>query len=176
MDATGEAAPANRQAEIAREAAMFGKRAALVGLVGIGLGMSAVAAASATAGSGFSSLLIGSGQADHSFTVHQKKGNDVVTTQNTIAPGGFSGWHSHPGVAVIVVQAGQLTLYSEPVGGGRCTSETYTAGQVFLERPHDQENAVNNGTVPTVVAVTFFNVPHGGSARIDRANPGDCPG
>jgi quercetin dioxygenase-like cupin family protein len=156
------------------EAAMFGKRAALVGLVTIGLGMSAVVAASADAGSGFSSLLIGAGQANHSFSVHQKKGNDVVTTQNMIAPGGFSGWHSHPGVALIVVQAGQLTLYRERVGGGRCTGETYTAGQLFLERPQDQENAVNNGAVATVVAVTFFNVPHAGSARIDRTNPGNC--
>jgi quercetin dioxygenase-like cupin family protein len=154
---------------------MFRMRVALVGLVTIALGMGAVAAASASVGSGFSSLLIGSGRADDGFNIHQKKGNDVVTTQNTIAPGGFSGWHSHPGVAVIVVQAGQLTLYRERVGGDNCTSQTYTAGQVFLERPDDQENAVNKGAVTTVVAVTFFNVPHGGSARIERPNPGNCP-
>jgi hypothetical protein len=25
-----------------------------------------------------------------------------------------------------------------------------------------------------VVAVTFFNVPHGGSSRIDQTDPGNC--
>jgi len=137
---------------------------------------SAVAVASADAGSGFTSVLIARGQSDQPFKIHQQKGNDVVTTQNTIDPGGFSGWHSHPGTAVLVIQSGQLTLYSEPVGGGKCSVHTFTAGQVFLEQPGDQQNAVNTGTVPTVLAVTFFNVPHGGSARIERTNPGDCPG
>jgi quercetin dioxygenase-like cupin family protein len=155
---------------------MFGKRAALVGLVTAGLAVSAVGVASADAGSGFTSVLIARGQSHHSFGIQQRKGNDVVTTQNTIDPGGFSGWHSHPGTAVLVIQSGQLTLYSEPVGGGECSVHTYTAGQVFLEQPEDEQNAVNTGSVPTILGVTFFNVPHGGSARIDRTNPGNCPG
>jgi quercetin dioxygenase-like cupin family protein len=155
---------------------MFGKKAALVGLVTAGLVLSAVAVASADAPSGFTSVLIGRGQSDHSFGIHQRKGNDVVTTQNTLAPGGFSGWHSHPGTAVLVIQSGQLTLFSEPVGGGECSVHTYIAGQVFLEQPDDEENAINTGAVPTVLAVTFFNVPHDGSARIERTNPGNCPG
>jgi quercetin dioxygenase-like cupin family protein len=155
---------------------MFGKRAALIGLVTTGLVASAVAVASADAGSGFTSVLIGRGQSDHSFGIQQRKGNDVVTAQNTVTPGGFSGWHSHPGIVVLVIQSGQLTLYSEPVGGGACSVHTYTAGQVFLEHPEDQQNAVNTGDVPAVLAVTFFNVPHGGSNRIERTDPGDCPG
>jgi quercetin dioxygenase-like cupin family protein len=154
---------------------MFGKRAALVGLVTTGLMVSAVVVASADAGSGFTSVLIGRGQSDDSFKIHQRAGNDVVTAQNTVAPGGFSGWHSHPGTVVVVVQSGELTLFSERVRGGECTVHTYTAGQVFLEQPRDEQNAVNNGTVPAVVAVTFFNVPHGGSNRIERTDPGNCP-
>jgi quercetin dioxygenase-like cupin family protein len=155
---------------------MFGKRAALVGLITTGLVASAVAAASADAGFGFTTVLIGRGQSDHSFGIQQRKGNDVVTTQNTVAPGGFSGWHSHPGIVVLVLQSGEVTLYSEPVGGGECSVHTYTAGQVFLEHPEDQQNAVNTGDVPAVLAVTYFNVPHGGSNRIERTDPGDCPG
>src|SRR5215813_4045671 len=114
---------------------MFGKRAALVGLVTSGFVASAVAVASADSGSGFTSVLIGRGQSDHSFGIQQRKGNDVVTAQNTFASGGFSGWHSHPGIVVVVVQSGEAA----------------------------------------VTATTFFNVPHGGSNRIDRTNPGDCP-
>jgi quercetin dioxygenase-like cupin family protein len=121
-------------------------------------------------------VLIGRGQSDQSFKIHQQKGNDVVTAQNTVAPGGFSGWHSHPGTTVVVVQSGGVTLFSEAVKGGKCSVHTYTAGQVFIEQPKDEQNAVNNGTVPAVVAVTFFNVPHGGGNRIERTDPGNCPG
>jgi quercetin dioxygenase-like cupin family protein len=154
---------------------MFGKKAFLVGLVTTGLLVSAVTVASADPGSGFTNLLIGRGQSSH-FFIHQRKGNDVVTAQNTFAPGGFSGWHSHPGTTVVVVQSGEFTLFSERVRGGRCSVHTYSAGQVYLEQPGDEQNAVNNGTVPAVVAVTFFNVPHGGSNRIERTDPGNCPG
>ena len=88
-------------------------------------------------------------------------------------PGGFSGWHSHPGTAVLVIDSGELTVFSEPVGGGKCSIHTFTAGQVFLEQPNDEENTVA-GTAGAHVGVTFFNVPHGGPTRIERTDPGDC--
>jgi hypothetical protein len=46
--------------------------------------------------------------------------------------------------------------------------------QLFLEHPRNEYNAVNTGAEPAVVAVTFFNVPHGGSSRIEQTNPGNC--
>jgi quercetin dioxygenase-like cupin family protein len=107
---------------------MSGKRAMLVALVTAALVVSAVAVASADAPSGFTSVLIGRGQSAHSFGIHQRKGNDVATNQNTIQPAGFSGWHSHPGTTVLVLQSGQVTLFSEPLAGGECSVHTYTAG------------------------------------------------
>ena len=153
---------------------MFGKRTVLVALVATGLVLSTVAAASADRSSGFLSVLIGRGQANRSFEVHQRKGNDVAINQNTIQPAGFSGWHSHPGTTVIAVQSGQVTLFSERIAGGKCRVHTYTAGQLFLEHPKNEYNAVNTGAEPAVVAVTFFNVPHGGDSRIEQTNPGNC--
>jgi quercetin dioxygenase-like cupin family protein len=153
---------------------MVGKRAVLVGLVAVGLLVSAVAVASADAPSGFTSVLIGRGQSDHSFGIHQRKGNDVATNQNTIQPAGYSGWHSHPGITVLILQSGQVTLFSEPIAGGECSVHTYTAGQVFLEHPDSEYNAVNTGAAPAVLAVSFFNVPHGGNSRIEQTNPGNC--
>jgi quercetin dioxygenase-like cupin family protein len=113
----------------------------------------------------------------HDFTreLRAPEGTDVVTAKNTFDPGGYSGWHSHPGGVVGVVQTGELTLYREPVGGGDCRSHTYQAGDVFFERAANMYNGVNTGSVTAVAVVTFFNVPHGGSARIDRPDPGDCP-
>jgi quercetin dioxygenase-like cupin family protein len=155
---------------------MFGRRTVLVTLIAMALVVSAVAVASATDPSGFASVLIGRGQAGRSFEVHQRRGNDVAVNQITVQPAGFSGWHSHPGTTVVAVQSGQLTLFSEPIAGGKCRVRTYTAGQVFLEHPRNEYQAVNTGSEPYVLAVTFFNVPHGGSFRIDQADPGNCPG
>jgi quercetin dioxygenase-like cupin family protein len=153
---------------------MFGKRTVLVALMAAGLVLSAVAVASADPPFGFTSVVIGRGQAARSFEVEQRKGNDVAVNQNTIQPAGYSGWHSHPGITVVAVQSGQLTLSSEPIAGGRCRVHTYTAGQVFLEHPNNEYNAVNIGSEPYVIAATFFNVPHGGPSRIDQADPGNC--
>ena len=155
---------------------MFGKRTVLVALMAAVLVVSAVAVASATDPSGFASVLIGRGQAARSFEVHQRRGNDVAVNQITVQPAGFSGWHSHAGTTVVAVQTGQLTLFSEPIAGGKCRVRTYTAGQLFLEHPKNEYQAVNTGSAPYVLAVTFFNVPHGGSPRIDRPDPGNCPG
>ena len=155
---------------------MFGKRTVLVGLMTTALVTSAAAVASATPGSGETRVVIARGQSAHQFTIQQKKDNDVATNKNTFEPGGFSGWHSHPGTAVFVIQSGEITKYSEPVGGGKCSVHTFTAGQVFIEQPKDEENIVNTGPVDAVLAVTFFNVPHGFGTRLDKPAPDNCPG
>ena len=154
---------------------MFGKRTVLVALMATVLMASAVVVASATPpSSDFMSVVIGRGQAARSFEANQRKGNDVAVNQITVQPAGYSGWHSHPGITVVAVQSGQLTLSSEPIAGGTCRVHTYTAGQVFLEHPNNEYNAVNTGSEPYVIAATFFNVPHGGPSRIDQADPGNC--
>ena len=125
---------------------------------------------------GSTTVMIASGQqVVDSEKIKSREGTDVVVVQNTFVPGGSSGWHSHPGVAVIVVQSGAITLYRERIGGGECRTHTYTAGQTFLEFPKNMQNGVNQGSVNAVVAVTFFQVPHLGLARIDQPDPGDCP-
>jgi len=94
--------------------------------------------------------------------------------QITVEPGGSSGWHSHPGGAIIVVKQGSLTVYS-PVGP-KCETTTYSAGQVFIERPGEVDDVLNAGTIPYVLFVTFPRVPQGVPARTDESDPGTCPG
>jgi quercetin dioxygenase-like cupin family protein len=151
------------------------RRLALVGGVALAaLTLSGMSVAHADGGVGFSSITIGRGMVDHFGLVVIVPGTDVVTAQNTVAVGGASGWHSHPGMVVIAVQSGQITLHVERVGGGPCLTQTYSAGQVFYELPWNEQDGVNDGTTDTVLAVTFFNVPHGGSPRIDRDPPTNC--
>ena len=114
---------------------MFGKRAALTALLTAVLVGGVIAVASGSPPSGFTSVQIAPGQSGHVFAVVQRRGNDVVTAQNNIDPGGSTGWHSHPGLAVIVLQAGQVTLYSEPVGGGRCRALRTPPARSFSNDP-----------------------------------------
>jgi quercetin dioxygenase-like cupin family protein len=94
--------------------------------------------------------------------------------QLTVEPGGSSGWHSHPGGAIIVVKQGSITVHKAV--GSQCQIETYSAGQAFLERPGEVDQVTNDGTIPYILLVTFPRVPPGGSPRIDQPDPGTCPG
>ena len=107
-------------------------------------------------------------------TIPLQVGADVAMAQITVDPGGSSGWHSHPGGAIIVVKQGSLTVYS-PVGR-KCETTTYSAGQAFIERPGEVDDVLNTSTTPYVLLVTFPRVPQGDSARTDEPDPGTCPG
>jgi len=131
-----------------------------------------VVPATATPGHNFTPTLLGRGTDQSDGTLPIREGLDVVVTQNTVLANGRSGWHSHPGGAIVVVADGQITTYRQ--GGNGCEGTLYTKGQAFLERPGQPLNAVNTGTTTTTVIATFPNVPVGGSTRIDLPDPGTC--
>ncbi len=107
------------------------------------------------------------------FKVFQNGNEDVVMRQLTVAPGGSTGWHSHPGPTIVIVQQGTVSLYeaSDPT----CTAQTFAAGQGFVEGPGDVHISRNEGTTPFVMLITFLDVPIGGAFRIDAPTPGNCP-
>ncbi|MEP7035470.1 MAG: cupin domain-containing protein [Actinomycetota bacterium] len=129
----------------------------------------------ATPPSGLTNILLARGTNTSHGTIPLKFGTDVAMAQITVAPGGSSGWHSHPGGAIVIVKEGTLTVYS-PVEDGRCKTTTYSAGQAFIERPGEVDDVLNNGTVPYVLYVTFPRVPPGGATRTDEPDPGTCSG
>jgi quercetin dioxygenase-like cupin family protein len=96
---------------------------------------------------------------------------DVLAQRVTIAPGGHSGWHSHPGATVLYIESGTLSLYEET-----CVKNSYTAGQGAVEPAHHRVLARNEGASPTLVRTVFFDVPVAGSARIDQPEPATCTG
>jgi len=144
-----------------------------LGLAGLFAAFNAVPGA-ATPSVGFSSQVVGRGTYMSHGTLPIEQGLDIVVSKITVVPGGSSGWHSHPGGAIAIVQSGELTLYVSV--GNHCDITTYTAGQAFVERPSDVVDAVNTGSTDFIVVATFPGVPIGGSTRIDRPNPGTCPG
>jgi quercetin dioxygenase-like cupin family protein len=106
--------------------------------------------------------------------IHVAEAQETVMQQIIIGPGGSTGWHSHPGPAVVLIKSGELTVYSSD--DPTCTGRTYSAGEAFIE--HGQglvQLAANLSPSQNVeVWVTYFDVPPGGPFRLDAANPGNC--
>jgi quercetin dioxygenase-like cupin family protein len=144
-----------------------------VGLAGVVTAMT-VAPGGATPPSGLTNIPLARGTNTTDGSIPLKAGSDVALAQITVNPGGSSGWHSHPGGAIVVVQQGSLTVYESV--GSKCETTTYTAGQAFVERPGEVDQVINTGTIPYVLFVTFPRVPQGESARTDEPDPGTCPG
>jgi quercetin dioxygenase-like cupin family protein len=107
------------------------------------------------------------------FKVYQKDQQDVVMRELTIAPGGNSGWHSHPGPVYVLVAQGTLSNYN--ADDPTCTAQTIAAGEGFVEPPGNVHMVRNEGTTTAVLFVTFVDVPVGGAFRIDAPRPGNCP-
>lgn len=104
------------------------------------------------------------------FVITTAAERDVLAQRVTIAPGGDSGWHGHPGTVVIYVESGTLTFYHE-----NCAKTNYTAGQGAIELPNQRLLARNDGASPVVLRAVLFNIPVAGSARIDGPEPAVCP-
>jgi quercetin dioxygenase-like cupin family protein len=99
---------------------------------------------------------------------------DVADQTITIQPGGHTGWHSHPGPALVVIKSGTLTLYDgdDP----NCTPHAFNAGSAFVDRGGGHAHiARNEGTTPVEVSVTYL-LPVGAGPRTDvTPAPGNCP-
>jgi len=142
----------------------------------------------ATPGSGTSATVVArAGFADHvdlKLSVRDGQGRDTIHIRNTadtvmqqivFGPDAVSGWHSHPGPAVILIKSGQLTFYSED--DRECRGRTFSAGQAFIEPPGLVHFAHNPSlTEIAEVGVAYFDVPPDlASPRIDEPAPGNCP-
>lgn len=95
---------------------------------------------------------------------------DILNQTITLAPGGTTGWHGHPGTTMVVVSQGTGTFVMAD-----CTRHTYTAGMAFLDTPGTTHEFVNTGTEPLVIHATYVNVPVAGVFRLDRDAPA-CAG
>lgn len=94
----------------------------------------------------------------------QTKGpTDVRVQRLDFAAGGYSGWHHHPGMVIVAVQQGQVTVTHSD-----CSSVTYgpglPAGSVFVESGDDPAQA-SSATGATVYAT--YVAPDGAGFRVE---------
>ena len=84
-----------------------------------------------------------------------------------IAPAGHTGWHSHPGPAFVMVEAGTLTLY---YADNPDVGVDYPAGTGWVEEPGRVHIARNHGDTE-VELDAFLLVPLGAPLRTDEPAP-----
>ncbi|MGI8602421.1 MAG: hypothetical protein ACR2OZ_05415 [Verrucomicrobiales bacterium] len=113
------------------------------------------------------------GEPGQEVVIHARELQDTVIQQIIIGPGGSTGWHTHPGPVVVLITAGELTLYSSE--DPTCTPRTYSAGEAFVDSGQGHVHIARNLSGQNVeLWATYFDVPPGGPFRLDAANPGNC--
>ena len=95
--------------------------------------------------------------------------NMHLRVQRTVADGFDSGWHVHPGLAIVQVEEGSLQIYENG-----CTPKTVGAGDTFIEVPFLPVRGIATGHV---VWTTSFVVDGAGLFLIPLSSysPGRNP-
>jgi quercetin dioxygenase-like cupin family protein len=140
--------------------------ASIIGVVGL-LG----GAVKASPGSGITGTILAKGSLGEKVKIRTREPSDLVFQEVDLAPGGFTGWHTHPGPLLVVVKTGSLTHLD-----AQCHVQTYAAGQAFIE-PAGKEYVhmgQNLGEVPVHLYVTYV-LPRGSPLR-DESPPPVCAG
>ena len=143
--------------------------AALTGAVVAGsLGFAAMAIASPSSGT-ITPVIIATGSMPTGMGLAVHPGTNTIVGQYTFGPHSSTGWHSHPGKTLVVVQSGTFTVYHD-----NCHAMTYGPGQSFVELPSSVHVGRNETDSSVQLGVVYFDVPIGGSPRIDQPQPDGC--
>ena len=104
------------------------------------------------------------------LTIHSKDRMNLVVTRIAIAPGGTSGWHTHPGMSLVTVLSGEITLYDAAL----CTPRRLAAGQTFVDEGGGHVHLVRNETGSPAEVGAVQMVQPGVPGRVDTPRPNNC--
>jgi quercetin dioxygenase-like cupin family protein len=76
---------------------------------------------------------------------------DFALAKVVIEPGGTTGWHHHPGIALVSVNSGAVTEYDK-----NCHKSVFKAGEGFFETNGEVHVVRNRGKANAVLYVTFI--------------------
>ena len=109
------------------------------------------------------------------FTLPETPTSDVMMQTVVIQPGGTVGWHSHASPTFVAVKSGTLNFFQATAAG--CTSQSYTAGQGYVEPVGDAHMARNDSAAPVEIYATYLGVAVGGALRAEHEIPtgANCP-
>jgi len=129
----------------------------------VALGTTALIAAPAlaSAGSGITSTILATGDLDEIVNINHdrvkfqtKDPTDVRVQQLVFGAGAYTGWHHHPGIVIVTVASGVITVVQAD-----CSTKDYGAGtgngSVFVEghdTPMEARSAAGGTVYATYVA------------------------
>jgi quercetin dioxygenase-like cupin family protein len=137
-------------------------------IVAASLGFAAMAIASPSSGT-ITPVIIATGSMPTGMGLAVHPGTNTIVGQYTFGPHSSTGWHSHPGKTLVVVQSGTFTVYHD-----NCHAMTYGPGESFVELPSSVHVGRNETDSSVQLGVVYFDVPIGGSPRIDQPQPDGC--
>ena len=105
---------------------------------------------------------------DWQARVRTQGATDFYVQHLIVGPGGYGGWHIHPGVLVATVVSGSIDFYDS-----NCQKHTYTTGQVFTE-DSEVHSIINTGSVNTEIYAAYL-IKHNSPRRIEAAAPPCAP-
>jgi mannose-6-phosphate isomerase-like protein (cupin superfamily) len=100
---------------------------------------------------------------------------DTAFQHLKIAPGGHTGWHTHPGPTFVSMVAGEGTLYHGAESG--CPGHKFGANAGFFQPSADVHLFRNEGTAQLEL-FAFYLLPPGtpnAAIRTDQPQPAGCP-
>ena len=111
--------------------------------------------------------------ADGSFWHFQLKSegapSDIIVTDQALAPGGYGGWHSHPGPVIVTVSQGTASFYESD-----CVRHDYPKGTAFIEDAGVVHNIRNESATEILRLANVFILPAGAPRRIEADQPPTC--
>ena len=143
--------------------------ATVAAVIATSMALTGVAVATGATGSVVSEV-IGAGSMPNGVGFAATPDTNVVVADFTFGPNSATGWHTHPGKALVTVKSGTFTVYHAK----NCTPSVYGPGDAFVELPSTVHIGRNETAGIVELGVVFFGVPVGGSPRIDQPQPEGC--
>jgi quercetin dioxygenase-like cupin family protein len=150
------------------------RKVSLAAILGAAFTALYVAGAFATPSSGFTSVDVSKGRFEAlavnasgeditGLRLETTGESDFYVVENTVAPGGLSGWHTHPGPSLVTVKSGTASFYDSD--DASCTPRVYAAGSGFIDRGNGHVHLVRNEGDVDLVLITVQLFPADAAAR-----------
>jgi quercetin dioxygenase-like cupin family protein len=88
----------------------------------------------------------------------------VLVQDGAFGPGGYTGWHSHPGILALTLVSGTLDWYD-----GECKKTSYKAGDAWTEGSQLHYFKVTSTT--NIHLLVTYIIAQGAASRIDEPAP-----
>jgi quercetin dioxygenase-like cupin family protein len=96
--------------------------------------------------------------------LHTHGATDFYVQHLVLAPRGYSGWHTHPGILAGTVVSGSIDFYD-----ANCQKHTVNAGEVFFENGN-VHGIANLGAVSADLSIAYF-IKHNSPRRVEADAP-----